>query len=103
MRIVNWTFDDVAPDGRRKGENGKRDQQLSITPSITRSYDDGGCGDRNCGCDKSWEIVINMGFNRKTKSISGLTILFDSQEEFMEYIISGTPAIATSQLSYNPN
>lgn len=91
MKLIHWNHKKVRPDGILITSDGQK-IPLGIVPKIIRSPDDGGCGCKDCDCEKMWAISINYGYNKKKSSVNGLTIIFDNQAEFMNFTISGTPA-----------
>jgi len=103
MDVNKWIHDDVLPDGSIVDPDGEVVAYLSVIPKIVRSPDDGGCGEEGCSCEKVWFISISYGYDASTKTVSGVTINFNSQDEFMDFIIMGVSAVFTSPFSFNTN
>lgn len=79
MKIEHWTHENVLPDGICLS-GGKVDPNPGIRLSQPIS---GGCGLEHCNCSAGHWLCINFGYNKKTKTVSGVTVYFDNHEEMI--------------------
>jgi len=79
MKITHWKHENVSLNGKVK--NGGA---VKTDVGIDFSTPDGNCGMDGCHCSDGHWMSICFGYNKKEKSVSGITINFGSRLELEE-------------------
>ena len=80
MITKTWSYKNVNQKGILKS-GGSAELKKGIYSSILNS-----CDIESCKCVKELWATINFGYNKKRKSISGITFYFDSLIEFEGFL-----------------
>lgn len=80
MTVKRWTHSNVNSKGLIKTGGG-----VNTTPGIYSSIKDG-CTLPGCKCIKTPWVAFNFGYDRKTKSVSGVTVYFTTEDELNSFI-----------------
>jgi hypothetical protein len=80
VEVKFWTHGSVNRQGMLKAGGG-----VNTTPGIYPSLKDG-CTLPECRCIKTPWVAFNFGYNRKTKSVSGVTVYFEDEAALNKFI-----------------
>lgn len=80
MRRMVWSHTDVRANGK-VGSGGSVE-----TCKIIRASNTGKCWLPDCNCSKGLWLSINLGLNRATSTVMGVTCQFDNLSEFDRFM-----------------
>jgi hypothetical protein len=80
MTTKNWTHKNVNAKGVVK-TGGSVNVIQGIRTSLTN-----GCKIPTCKCIKGFWVSVNFGYDKKNKSVSGITFYFDNSIEFDNFL-----------------
>ena len=82
MNTRIWTHENVNKKGIIKSGGG-----VQIKPGIYTSIFHS-CTLKSCKCSKDHWVCINFGYDKKRKSVSGITFYFQNDVEFSNFMIN---------------
>jgi spore coat protein U-like protein len=80
MEIKEWVHKNVSPDGFLK-TGGRVKTEKGICTSQTD-----GCTIKTCRCVKGHWVSLNFGYDKKQKTVSGITLYCTNKKEYNQLL-----------------